>query len=68
MLVADFEVATPAERDDELTKALSIAQVRAALDGKVGVLVTRHHFRRFTVSLTPDVPSGSIHERDYAQR
>ncbi len=67
-LVADFIADTPAERDDELTKALSVATLKAEAEGNVGILVTRHNFRRFSVSLSPAVPHGFIHERDHVQR
>lgn len=68
VLIAEFTATTPGQRDQGLTKALSVAKTRAARDGKSGILITRHHFRRFSVTLTPAVPYGSIHERDYAQR
>lgn len=68
MLIADFVVATPEERDHELAKALAAAKFKAGMYGELGVLVTRHDFCRFSVSLSPAVPFGSIYERDYAQR
>lgn len=66
MLIADFVVTTPQERDSELSKAVASAKFQAAMAGKFGVLVTRHDFSRFSVSLTPSVPYGAIHEQDYA--
>lgn len=65
MLIADFVVTTTEERDFELSKALATAKFQAATIGKLGILVTRHDFSRFSVSLTPTVPYGVIHERDH---
>lgn len=65
MLIADFVVTTPEERDTELARALTAAKNQAAATGKLGVLVTRHDFSRFSVSLSPTVPYGVIHERDH---
>lgn len=65
-LIADFVVATLEERDFELDRALSAAQSLASMDARLGVLVTRHDFWRFSVALTADVPYGQIRECDYA--
>ena len=67
MLIADFVVATVEERDFELDRALTTAKFRASMDRQLGVLVTRHDFCRFSVSLTASVPYGTIHECDHAQ-
>lgn len=66
VLIADFVVATAEERDFELARALASAQFQASMDRTRGVVVTRHDFCRFSVSLTADVPYGTIHERDQA--
>ncbi|WP_251036841.1 hypothetical protein [Arthrobacter sp. ISL-28] len=66
VLIADFVVATAEERDFELDRALATAQFQASMDRTLGVVVTRHDFCRFSVSLTADVPYGTIHERDQA--
>jgi hypothetical protein len=66
MLIADFVVATIEERDFELNRALATAQFRASRDRRLGILVTRHDFCRFSVSLTTNVPYGTIHEHDHA--
>jgi hypothetical protein len=68
VLIADFVVSTPEERDYELGRALSTAKFKAAIYGKHGIVITLHDFSRFSVSLSPAVPFGDIHERDYAQR
>jgi len=65
-LIADFIVTNPAERDMMLRSALSTAKANAAVQGKRGILVTRHDLQRFSVSLTPNVPYGYIHELDQA--
>lgn len=66
VLIADFVVATAEERDFELDRALASARFQASMDRTLGVVVTRHDFCRFSVSLTADVPYGTIHERDQA--
>jgi len=67
MLIADFVVATVEERNFELERALDTAKFKASMDRQHGVLVTRHDFFRFSVSLTPNVPYGTIQERDHAR-
>lgn len=67
-LIADFVISTIEERDFELGKALDTAKYKASRDRKQGVVVTRHDFCRFTVSLTENVPYGMIRERDHARR
>lgn len=67
MLIADFVVATVQERDFELERALTTAQFRASMGRRLGIVVTRHDFCRFSVSLTADVPYGTIQERDQAK-
>jgi hypothetical protein len=64
--IADFVVTSLEERDLHLDRAIDTAQVLASVDVKLGVLVTRHDFRRFSVALTPEVPYGLIKERDLA--
>lgn len=64
MLIADFVVKTVEERNYELNRALGTAIFKASIDRKLGVLVTRHDFCRFSVALTATVPYGIIHERD----
>jgi len=66
MLIADFVVETVQERDFELDRAMATARFRASMDRKLGIVVTRHDFCRFSVALTADVPYGLIHERDHA--
>lgn len=67
MLIADFVVATRKERDRELDRALAAAKSKASIDCRLGVLITRHDFCRFSVSLTTNVPYGTIEERDHAR-
>jgi hypothetical protein len=68
MLIADFIVSTPNERDHQLEGALAAAESRTSIDRKLGVLVTRHNFHRFSVRLTAAVSYGTIKEHDYAHR
>jgi hypothetical protein len=67
MLIADFVVATVQERDFELDRALTTAKFRASTSRKLGIVVTRHNFCRYSVTLTADVSYGTIQERDHAQ-
>ncbi|BCW86618.1 hypothetical protein NicSoilE8_42910 (plasmid) [Arthrobacter sp. NicSoilE8] len=66
-LIADFVVATREERDSKLDRAVSAAQALASIDARLGILVTRHDFWRFSVALSPDVAYGHIQECDSAQ-
>lgn len=68
MLIADFVVTTVQERDFELDRTLSTAKFRASMDRKLGIIVTRHDFCRFSIALTADVPCGTFQERDQAHR
>lgn len=42
------------------------AKFRASMGRKLGIVVTRHDFCRFSVALTAEVPYGTIQERDQA--
>lgn len=66
--VTEFVVTTPKERDSELDSASAAAESNSSIGPRLGVLVTRHDFCRFSVSFTADVPYGLIEERDYARR
>jgi hypothetical protein len=66
VLIADFVVATAEKRDFELDRALSTGHFQASMERRLGVAVTRHDFCRFSVSMTADVPYGTIQERDQA--
>ncbi|QOD05590.1 hypothetical protein IDT60_17405 [Pseudarthrobacter sp. BIM B-2242] len=66
-LIADFVVATPEERDSKLDRAVSAARTLASIDARLGILVTRHDFWRFSVALSADIPFGQIQECDFAQ-
>ena len=48
-------------RDDQLEQAINILRHRAT---DSGILITRHSFRTFTVSLSPNVEYGMIQELD----
>ena len=64
LLIADFVVSTPAERDARVDAALTWARAKASVQGKRGILVTRLSLRRFSVALSPNVPYGYTHELD----
>lgn len=49
--------------EGQLDKAVNILAERASLCGGQGILVARHSARDFTVQLHPDIPYGTIQER-----
>ena len=49
--------------EDQLDKAVNILAERAPLCGGKGILVARQSARDFTVQLHPDIPYGTIQER-----
>ncbi|NUU31939.1 hypothetical protein HNO80_10075 [Arthrobacter sp. C9C5] len=51
---------------ERLDAAEEQARARALVEGKHGILVTRHGSNSFTVSLSPDVPYGTTRECDLA--
>jgi len=63
-LIADLLVRNPVERDDQLSAAVAHAIQTAEADKSRGVLVTRHHYSRFSVTLSPTVPYGQTRELD----
>ncbi|MDR7083379.1 hypothetical protein J2X01_002673 [Arthrobacter ginsengisoli] len=67
-VISDFRVKDKAELHEKLDAAVTAAQSDALADGAGGVLVTRHDFSHFSVTLSPDVPFGLIHEDDQASR
>ncbi|QQQ64493.1 hypothetical protein JHQ56_19740 (plasmid) [Paenarthrobacter ureafaciens] len=65
-LIADFVVANPVERDGKLNSAVTAAQTLTSIDARLGILVTRHDYWRFSVALSTEVPCR-IQERDFAR-
>jgi hypothetical protein len=63
-IIADLHVQSPADKETQLTLALGTAIKAATAEKTCGVLVTRHHYTKFTVSLSPTVPYGQTHELD----
>lgn len=63
-IIADLLVKDPADKENQLTSALGAAIQAAAVEKVCGVLVTRHHYAKFTVALCPTVPYGQTHEVD----
>ncbi|MCI0144124.1 hypothetical protein KNN17_21480 [Arthrobacter bambusae] len=67
-IVADFRVEGRLEMEKKLDAAVRSARRQAGADRRRGVLVTRHDFDHFSVSLTPRVPFGFTQELDHAGR
>jgi len=63
-ITADFHVSSARERDEKLASAVARAKAQALANPGPGILVTRHHYSHFTVSLTSAVPFGYINEQD----
>jgi hypothetical protein len=57
-IIADLVVQNPAEKDAKLMSALETAIQAANVDKACGLLLTRHHYAKFTVALPPKVPYG----------
>jgi hypothetical protein len=49
--------------EEQLDKAVDILAARSPQRGGTGILVARHSPRDFTLQLHPDVPFGTIQER-----
>ncbi|MCI9870473.1 hypothetical protein [Arthrobacter humicola] len=65
-IIADLQVQNPADKENQLTLALITAIKAAKTEKTFGVLITRHHYAKFTVGLSPTVPYGQTHELDLA--
>lgn len=63
-IIADLLVRDPSDKENQLTLALGTAIQAAKAEKSCGVLVTRHHYAKFTVSLSSTVPYGQTHELD----
>lgn len=61
-------ILTPIEQLCSALLAVVAARTDASANGTHGILVTRHDFGHFSVSLSADVPYGLIHEHDLALR
>ncbi|MFJ5696042.1 hypothetical protein ACIP9X_19635 [Arthrobacter sp. NPDC093125] len=66
-LVTDFRIRDKQTLDKQLNAAVETA-IERALPQRKGVLVTRHDARRFTVTVTTEVPFGLIYEHDHSAR
>lgn len=66
-IIADFHVEDKTEMEERIDAAVGTAR-KQAMGNKLGVLVTRHDFGHFSVSVTPHVPFGFTREHDYACR
>lgn len=56
-------VSDPDLLDDLLTEAEALLRPVAMVEGRVGILVTRHALGRYTVALDEAVPFGETYER-----
>ncbi|MCO4253733.1 hypothetical protein [Pseudarthrobacter cellobiosi] len=63
-IIADLLVQHPADKETQLKLALGTAIQAAKVEKTCGVLVTRHHYGKFTVALSPTVPYGQTYELD----
>ncbi|MDR6986492.1 hypothetical protein J2Y66_000962 [Paenarthrobacter nitroguajacolicus] len=59
---------TTTEIEDEISTAVSLAQIHAKSDGWEGVLVTRHEPGVYTVNLSSEIPYGITMERNLDSR
>jgi hypothetical protein len=55
-------VPDPANMDSQLDEAVSAARTMAMRGGRQGILVTRHGYDSFTVTLSDTVPFGLTRE------
>jgi hypothetical protein len=46
----------------QLDDAITLAESMARKEGRCGVLVTRHDYGRFSVTISPEVPYGTTQE------
>lgn len=61
-IVLEVTPNSPLTRDHDLNRAVDIA-IGHATGRRQGILVTQQSFFHYTVTVTPDVPFGAIHER-----
>jgi hypothetical protein len=66
-VVAEFRVQSASEAAMRVSEAVALAELQAYAEQTRGVLVTRHGFDAFSVSLSSMVPFGLTIERDVAQ-
>jgi hypothetical protein len=67
-VIADIKVQDKGELYEKLDAAVAAAHTNALTNRRSGVLVTRHDFDHFSVSLSPNVPFGITQENDQARR
>jgi hypothetical protein len=60
-----FVADSPGHRDDELAAAVTSLR-DAAIELRMGILVTRKSARSFTITVSPAVPFGTTEELDEA--
>jgi hypothetical protein len=62
--IAELHVQNPEDKETQLALALRTAIQAATAEKNCGVLITRHHYSKFTVALSRMVPYGQTHELD----
>ncbi|MDR6417703.1 hypothetical protein [Pseudarthrobacter sulfonivorans] len=68
-VIADFRVEGTNELEEKLESAVGTARDQALMGcHNRGVLVTRHDFDHYSVSLSPQIPFGLTREQDNASR
>lgn len=63
-VVAVIHATSPADRQEQLDKAVAAAQEQSTSHQRVGIMVTRYGYRQFTVELDSAIAFGDIRERD----
>ena len=63
-----FTAKDRAHMDEELDRTVNLLVGHALLRREMGILVTRHSPRDFTVELHPEVPFGVTYERQAGRR
>lgn len=57
-----FTAVDRASMERQLDDAVAVARAQAAIEGRQGILVTRHDYSSFTVALSDAVPFGLTRE------
>jgi hypothetical protein len=61
-LAIEVNASDPAGMERQLEEAVKVLRTRATTEVRKGILVTRHGYRSFTVSLSDAVPCGQTRE------
>lgn len=63
-IIAEIHVTSPVDMEEQLDRAVALAQDQSIAGQRVGILVTRQGHRNFIVELHSAVAFGEIRERD----